>query len=432
MIPEHESNRVEFKTILNDRFERSVVAFLNAMDGGELYAGVADDGSVIGIENVDDVQLRIYERIQTNICPAALGLVDIGVETVAGKNILHLSISEGLEKPYYIKRYGMSEKGCFIRSGSAVIPMTTRMIERCLMKRSRINLKQLPAPSQRLSFEQLRIFYLEHGHALNDSFADNLDFLTDDGMYNWLAYLLADNNHITFPFAKYAGTDKVELMMNKECGFCSLIRVADRLLEQIGNTNETFTKITSKYRQEKQRFDLEAVREILINALVHNDYTYEMTPIVEVYSDRLTITSYGGLPLDLSKEEMFKGRSVRRNPELMRIFKDVELVEQLGSGMQRILKSYGPEIFDISDNFVCVTIPFAKNDFTYDEAVNEAVNEREILYYIARHPRCNTKQLLAVFPYSRSTIQRKLSQLKDDGCVEFIGAAKNGGYVVKK
>lgn len=361
-----------------------------------------------------------------------MGLVDIGVETLSGKNVLHLSISEGMEKPYYIKRYGMSEKGCFIRSGSAVMPMNARMIERLLVRRSRIYLKQLSSPAQRLSFEQLRIFYHEHGHVLNDNFAGNLDFLTDDGKYNWLAYLLSDNNHVTFPFAKYAGNDKVELMVNQECGFCSLIRVADRLLERIRNTNETFTKITSTYRQEKQRFDLEAVREILINALVHNDYTYEMTPVVEVYSDRLSITSYGGLPLGLSKEEMFKGRSVRRNPELMRIFKDVELVEQLGSGMQRILKSYGPEIFDISDNFVCVTVPFATNDFSYADAVNDAVNEQDVLYYITHHPNCNTGDLVTALPYSRSTIQRKLARLKEYGCVEYVGAPKNGGYVVKK
>lgn len=63
MIPRHEPNRVEFKATLNDRFERSVVAFLNVKEGGELYIGIADDGSVIGIEHVDDTQLRICERI---------------------------------------------------------------------------------------------------------------------------------------------------------------------------------------------------------------------------------------------------------------------------------------------------------------------------------------------------------------------------------
>lgn len=184
MIPVHESNRVEFKALLNDRFERPVVAFLNVKDGGELYIGIADDGSAIGIEHVDDTRLRIRERIQTNICPSALGLVDIGVETLSGKNLLHLSISEGMEKPYYIKRYGMSEKGCFVRSSSAVMPMNARMIERLLVRRSRIYLKQLSSPAQRLSCEQLRIFYHEHGHVLNDSFAGNLDFLTDDGKRN--------------------------------------------------------------------------------------------------------------------------------------------------------------------------------------------------------------------------------------------------------
>jgi len=104
-----------------------------------------------------------------------------------------------------------------------------------------------------------------------------------------------------------------------------------------------------------------ALREALINAIVHNDYTREVPPVIEIYSDRLTITSYGGLVYGLSLEEFFRGRSMPRNREIMRIFRDMDLVEHLGSGMNRILKKYPKNSFYISENFLEVSFPFEED-----------------------------------------------------------------------
>ena len=106
--------------------------------------------------------------------------------------------------------------------------------------------------------------------------------------------------------------------------------------------------------------DSRALREALINALVHNDYSKEVAPVIEIYSDRLSITSYGGLIEGLSIEEFFSGRSMPRNRELMRIFRDLNLVEHLGSGLNRILQVYDKSIFRLSENFLEVAFPFSK------------------------------------------------------------------------
>jgi len=90
---------------------------------------------------------------------------------------------------------------------------------------------------------------------------------------------------------------------------------------------------------------------------VHNDYTSEVPPKVEFFDDRIEITSFGSLPQDMSEEEFFQGYSVPRNKELMRVFKDLELVEHLGSGVPRILKSYGKECFKFTENFLRMTFP---------------------------------------------------------------------------
>ncbi len=86
-------------------------------------------------------------------------------------------------------------------------------------------------------------------------------------------------------------------------------------------------------------------------------YTSEVPPLVEIYADRISITSYGGLLSGLSLEECLSGRSMPRNRELMRVFRDMELVEHLGSGMRRILNAYDSSIVHISEHFFELRFP---------------------------------------------------------------------------
>ncbi|MDR1531260.1 MAG: putative DNA binding domain-containing protein [Clostridiales bacterium] len=360
-----ESNRVEYKAVLNDKLEREVVAFLNYREGGRVYIGVDDTGTAIGAEDIDAVQLKIVDRIRNNILPSALGLFDVISENRDGKNIIKIIISSGVEKPYYLKNKGMSPNGCFIRVGSSSQPMTTAMIDDVYSRRSRLTLGNMSAPRQNLTFGQLKIYYEEKGLTLNDQFKSSLDLLTADGEYNYAAYMLADVNGISIKVAKYAGKNKVDLIENEEYGYCSLIKATDRVLEKLNIENKTFTKITSSVRLEKNMVDKSALREAVINAVVHNDYTREVPPVFEIFSDRIVITSYGGLVHGFSQDDFFKCRSMPRNRELMRIFKDVGLVEQLGSGMSRILSVYDESAFLFTPNFLVITFPF-KNGFAAD------------------------------------------------------------------
>jgi len=92
--------------------------------------------------------------------------------------------------------------------------------------------------------------------------------------------------------------------------------------------------------------------EAVINAIVHNDYTREVPPKFEIFADRIEITSAGALPESLSQTEFFEGYSIPRNKELMRVFKDLEMVEHLGSGIPRITRFFGPECFHFTENFL--------------------------------------------------------------------------------
>jgi predicted HTH transcriptional regulator len=181
--------------------------------------------------------------------------------------------------------------------------------------------------------------------------------MDDDAVLNYAAYLLADINGVSVKVAKYAGTDKYDLIENDEYGNGCLVTAAQRVLERLESENRTFARIAYPKRIERQMVDKTALREAVINAIVHNDYSLA-TPLVEIFSDRIVVTSAGGLVPGLSREDFFHCRSMPRNRVLMRVFRDVELVESLGSGMTRILRAYDPSIFELTPSFLVVTFSF--------------------------------------------------------------------------
>ncbi len=356
----HESNRIEFKSVLNDKLEKEVVAFLNNKEGGILYIGLDDEGHPVGSMDLDKMQLKIADRIKNNILPSTLGLFDVVTEVVEDVPVIKILISSGLEKPYYIKNQGMSPGGCYTRIGASSQPMTTAMIDELYARRIRTTLRNIISPRQDLKFAQLKIYYQERGLELNDQFASSLELLTPEGKYNYIAYLLADENGVSIKVAKYAGTDKIELVENEEYGYCSLIKATSNVLDKMKIENVTKAKITGTKRIENSLVDSVAMREAIVNCVVHNDFTCEIPPVFEIFSDRIVMTSYGGLISGQSEADFFSCSSMPRNRELMRVFKDLGFVEQLGSGMSRILNIYEKSVFKISEHFIKVVFPFSR------------------------------------------------------------------------
>ena len=176
---------------------------------------------------------------------------------------------------------------------------------------------------------------------------------------------MADENGMSIKVARYAGIDKVDLLENYEFGYCSLIKATKSVIDKMTIENKRSAKITPKTRIEKTLVDPTALKEAVINAMVHNDYSSGIPPVFEIFADRISITSYGGLPQEITQDDFFKGISAPRNKELMRIFKDVDLVEQLGSGMERIMKVYDKSIFEFLPNFLRINFHFDKKVLEY-------------------------------------------------------------------
>lgn len=172
------------------------------------------------------------------------------------------------------------------------------------------------------------------------------------------------------------------------------------------------------------------MREAIVNAIVHNDFTREIPPVFEIFSDRIVMSSYGGLIPGQSEDDFFSCASMPRNRELMRVFKDVGLVEQLGSGMSRILHVYDRNIFDISDHFIKVVFTFDQvQKYSSLDTINDTVTN-SILKMMNEQPKITAKELSEILHCSESKIKRITKKLKDDGKITRIGSDKTGHWKV--
>ena len=432
-----ESNRIEYKRQLTGSLEKEVVAFLNYQDGGVIYLGIDAGGAVVGVEECDSVQLAVKDRLKNNILPSIMGLFDIVLEERGDKNVLRITVAGGQEKPYYLKKYGMTEKGCFLRVGSACEPMPQDMIESLFGRRVRNTIGRMQSTRLDLTFEQLKIYYEARGLHLNAAFMKNLELLTPEGKPNYAAYLLADENGVSVQIAKYADTSRVDLIENRDYGRCSLVKALKSVLERMDVENTIYTKIGYPLREEREMIYGRAMREAVINAVVHNDYSNGACPKFEFFSDRLEITSAGGLPYGVSEEDFFNGYSSPRNKEIMRVFRDLEIVEQLGSGIPRILERYGRDVFEIRPNFLRVIFRYESKVDSESEkssvksSVKRSVKSSvKILDLLKSNTEMSIPELAERVGITTRAIEKSIKKLQDAGKLQRVGPAKGGHWKV--
>lgn len=431
-----EDVRNEFKVKLTDKFEEEVISFLNT-NGGNVYIGVNDLGNIVGVNgNIDLLQRTIKDRIKDNIMPSTLGLYDVIVLEKDNQKYIKVIIARGNERPYYLKGMGMTPDSCFVRVGSSIQSMSNEMINNEFSKRTRNSLKNIVSPKQELTFSQLKIYYEEKGFNINNNFLKQLDLYTTDGKYNYNAYLLADNNSISIRFGKYDGINSVNLIENEDFGNCCIIKATKNILNKLEIENKTFTKIEYPERKVIKMYDYIAVREAVVNAIVHNDWSNEYSPKFELFSDRLVISSNGGIQDSTTKEEFLEGFSLPKNKELMKVFNDLDLVEQMGTGIIRILESYDKKSFEFFPNFIRVTFPFKENKFNSNkiEIKNNNLTEiqNNIIGLMLDSPTITQETLARILDVNIRTIQRNIKTLIDMNLIERTGATKKGEWIVKK
>ena len=436
-----ETDKVEFKEKVNDTLAKEIESFLNT-DGGAIYIGICDDGKIIGVDNADDALRKISDVISDQIEPNAIDCVRPEVEFKGDKIVIKINVNKGYSPLYCIKKYGFSPNGCHYRIGTTCKSMTLEMI-RNKFEQGLSNIDAMVLQEsyhQDLKFAKLKLLLLENGYHIDDiSFERNFKLRTTNGYYNYLAELLADDNTIPFIFVKFKGYDKTVFSERKDYGNQCIVLAYEKMKERLSIENISKTITNPRPRRDIYLFDMDAVNEALVNAIVHNDYRIT-DPQVALFHNRLEILSHGGLPYGLTKDEFFKGISKPRNKQLMDIFSRLGIVEHTGHGVPKIVEKYGEGAFEISSSYIKVIIPFNEEVMYNNESTTLMINdsmtdlisrqyrnkETIVLNEIKRNPRISAKQISINTNIPFRTVQRHMANLKDKGIIKRSGDNRNG------
>ena len=260
-----ETERIEFKKILNDKLEKEVVGFLNTRHGGMIYIGVDDDGKVIGVNDIDKVELEIKDRIKQNISPSTIGLFEIITLEEDNKRYIQIIVSGGNQQPYYIKKFGMSSEGCYIRIGTSVEKMTDDLIMSLFQKREKKILTNILSPIKQLTFDFLIEKYKEKGYEIGENLLQQLEFYTENNEFNYVAFLFSEQNNLLFQYARYSNEDVFDLIEQKTFTNQSILKSALEIIDFLQMRNITYTKIVTNGREDIQKFNQIALREIVVH-----------------------------------------------------------------------------------------------------------------------------------------------------------------------
>ena len=369
-----ENEHTELKRTISDSLPKEIVAFMNS-DGGTIYIGVEDDGSIKGVDDLDGTLKKLADLIEFQILPDCRGLVSLCTRYENGRKVVEIDVQPG-NALFYIRKYGRSAMGCYMRVGSTCRAMTEEQINRLQMKYLSFgaDITEMPGRIASPSFQILKIMLVEKGFTVSDdTFEQNLKLRTSDGRYNRQADLLCDKNEFSIKVVRFAGRDKGDgiLRRNEYGGKCLILAMQQAYDFCAQVLNETAVSFSDGVRQDHPLFSRTAFREAWFNACLHNLWADGTPPAIYFFTDRMEIISTGGLPLNLSKEDFFKGVSKPVNEELARLFIRLSLMEQTGHGVPLIVREYGRDAFEFLDGFLRVTIPFNRETDAGTEIFSE-------------------------------------------------------------
>lgn len=452
LILQGESKTLEFKLDLptHKNIAKSIVAFSNT-SGGKLIIGIDDDKNIVGIkeENIFELQDKIasiiYDSCSPNIIP------EIYTLNVDNKLLLVIEVFRGNLLPCFLKNEGKNE-GTYIRVGA-----TNRKagFENILeLERQKRNIGFDEEINYEFEYESLDVTPLferfeSAGKKLDAKKLENLKLIKKeaDKTYptNALLILLGKLSHTSVKCARFKGVNMDLFLDKKEYQsdiFSNLENTQNFILNHINLKGE----IKGLYRTDTYELPIVALREALINALIHRDYTNSGRDIkVGIYDDIVNIVSPGSFPNTITKDDIENGRSEARNKVLAHIFKELGLIEQWGSGIKRIknlCSEYGLKAPSINEKNDFVDVEFYRpiSDGMSSETVGKpsetvgkmVTQEAIILEYLKAHETIVSKTVEELLNLKESRTRELLKQMVDRGLLEKCGSGKSTYYEVAK
>ena len=334
----YESETVELKEIYTPDLKKEIVAFANT-NGGTIYIGMQGNGEIVGLDNTDFVMQQISNSLRDGIRPDVSMFTNIELLQEDNKYFVKLTVSQGTKKPYYLSDKGLKPIGVYVRSGTTSAPASEDAIRMMIKMTDGDSFESNRSLIQELTFNSLNKEMERRNLEFSEVQMKNLGILWSDDIYTNMGLLVSDQCKHSIKFAIFQGSDKLVFKDRKELTGSLFAQLTDayKTVDFYNGTRATFHDLL---RTDERDYPEDAVREALLNAIVHRDYSFSGSTIINLYSDRLEIISLGGLVSGLSLEAAMLGASQPRNEKLASLFYRMKLIEAYGTGISKIISCY--------------------------------------------------------------------------------------------
>jgi len=454
MIRQGESKTLEFKAEFpqKNQIAKTVCAFANRA-GGYIIIGINDNGDVIGVEKdlIADYIDRIANIIHDSVFPMVLP--EIYTYKISNKMVIIIRVFIGNTPPYYLKSDGRL-KGTYLRVGKS-----NKLADRDMIRElERVSLKltydtDFYKPFNNEELNQLTdILEKPFERIIPKSELQKFGLISDNGseLYftNAASIILGKGEHCKINCARFLGDSVVDFFDKKEFSgdIFSQIEGVIGFFKNHLNIAGIITGSGLK-RNDSLEIPEEVLREAIINAVIHRDYSILGASIkVAIFNSSIEITSPGGLIRTITVEEIYQGLSEVRNSALAKVFAEAGLIELWGSGIPRIREMCAkiglqePELCE-AGLFVRLTI-YRRGDKVYVQEVGEKYNsdiskttlvnrEMEQIQSILKEDGTLTvKEISDRLGISVAAVQRRLESLQKMKRIKRVGSKKTGWWRV--
>ncbi|MGI6061202.1 MAG: RNA-binding domain-containing protein [Blautia sp.] len=428
-----ENETTELKRIVVDDIKKEIIAFANS-NGGILYIGVDDSGNITGIHNPDETIQQIANMVRDSIKPDITMFLHYETLNYDGKNITAIHIQRGTERPYYLSKKGLRPEGVYVRQGTSSVPATDTAIRRMIKDTDGDSFESIRSLEQELTFHAAASEFSQREIAFETTQKKTLGILNHDNLYTNLGQLLSDQCTHTIKAAVFE-TDDQSVFKDRREFSGSLLKQLTDVYDYIDLRNQTHAEFDKLRRIDNRDYPESAVREALLNALVHREYSYSAATLISIYPDRLEFVSIGGLPDGISLDDIMLGLSVCRNPKLANIFYRLQLIEAYGTGIQKIMSAYWrtgktPQIKTSSNAFKIILPNLNADSRISTEQTPESKMMEQVLSLAKTQGAVTRRDVEDLLTVSQATSNRLIKRMLQYKLLSQQGRGKNTRYTI--
>lgn len=426
----YETESIEFKSQFTDEIYKEVIAFANT-DGGTIYVGIDDNGNVVGLDNVDEEHTRIVNGIRDAIMPDVTMFVRF---TIQDNKVVKIAVNEGTNKPYYLRSKGLKPSGVYVRQGASSAPASHELIRQLIKQNDGDTFEDSRSLEQELTFEATAKAFDRYGIEFSPQKYSALGITQlSTGLYSNLGLLLSDQCRHTIKIAVFSDDAKTVFKDSKEFGG-SVFAQLDSAFDYLMLCNKTAASFKGLERIERSDYPEAAIREALLNAIVHRDYSFSGSIIINVTDREMEFISIGGLLPGLSADDIQSGISQPRNKKLAEVFHRLHLIESYGTGIRRIYDNYKgcaeQPCIEVTSNTFKMILPntnFSANDYK-KTAPHINAQMQKVLDHVNKYGTITEKEIGELLGVKSTRSYNIASEMCKLGLLKSEGRGKNKRY----